>query len=82
MPMGRASPTSIWPSECEVRATEPGRGKQVGIVLVSYALLRLPFAYPILFKLDRVMLGWPGDNLEYVWKMRWFKHALHTELSA
>jgi hypothetical protein len=69
----------MWRSECDVGDTGLGRTKQVGIVLISYALLCLPFTYPIPLKLDQVVLGWPGDNLEYVWKMWWFKHALIDE---
>lgn len=56
-----------------------GRRKQIGLLLLLYALLCLPFTYPIPYKIDRAVLGWPGDNLEYVWKMWWFKHALIDE---
>jgi len=62
-----------------VRTTGLGRRKQIGILLLLYALLCLPFTYPIPFKLNQMVLGWPGDNLEYVWKMWWFKHTLVDE---
>jgi hypothetical protein len=53
----------------------------IGIAAVAYAVLAVVFTYPLLFRLNEIVLGWPGDNLEYVWKMWWVKHAildLHT----
>jgi hypothetical protein len=32
--------------------------------------------WPLVARFGNAVLGPPGDNLEYVWKMWWFKHAL------
>lgn len=48
----------------------------IGIAAATYAVLAVVFTYPLLFRLNEVVLGWPGDNLEYVWKMWWVKQAI------
>ena len=49
--------------------------KHVAVVAL-YALLTVVMTWPLAARFDRAVLGPPGDNLEYVWKMWWFKHAL------
>jgi len=46
------------------------------LVVASYALLTAVMTWPLVLHFDSAVLGPPGDNLEYVWKMWWFKHAL------
>ena len=48
----------------------------IGAASAVYALLAIVFTYPVVTRLDEVVLGGPGDNLEYVWKMWWVKHAV------
>ncbi len=45
-------------------------------VLVVYLLLTAILTWPMVAHFDDAVLGPPGDNLEYVWKMWWFKYAL------
>ncbi len=45
-------------------------------VILAYGLLTLVMTWPLAARFNRAVLGPPGDNLEYVWKMWWFKHAL------
>jgi hypothetical protein len=45
-------------------------------VLLGYALLTVVMTWPLVAHLDSAVLGPPGDNLEYVWKVWWFKEAL------
>lgn len=47
-----------------------------GLVLVTYVLLTAILTWPLVVHFDSAVLGPPGDNLEYVWKMWWFKNAL------
>jgi hypothetical protein len=49
---------------------------RIGVAVAVYAVVAAAFTYPLIFRLDKAVLGWPGDNLEYVWKMWWVKHAL------
>jgi hypothetical protein len=71
------------PNRCTV-VVEGKRNRHwawIGIATTLYAALAVLFTYPLLFRLDEVVLGWPGDNFEYVWKMWWVKRAildLHT----
>ena len=46
------------------------------IVLAAYASLTAIMTWPLVAHFDSAVLGPPGDNLEYVWKMWWFRHAL------
>jgi hypothetical protein len=48
---------------------------QVG-VLLFYALLALGMTYPLLAHWTHGVLGPPGDNFEYLYKLAWFKRAL------
>jgi len=48
---------------------------QVG-VLFLYALLALGMTYPLLAHWTHSVLGPPGDNFEYLYKLAWFKRAL------
>lgn len=41
-----------------------------------YALMALVMTWPLALHIGDAVLGPPGDNLEYVWKMWWFKQAL------
>ncbi|MBN1400128.1 MAG: hypothetical protein JXA74_04780 [Anaerolineae bacterium] len=45
-------------------------------VLALFALLTAIMTWPLVVHFGSAVLGPPGDNLEYVWKMWWFKHAL------
>ena len=45
-------------------------------VLALFALLSLAMTYPLVCRLSTAVLGPPGDNFEYVWKLWWFRHAL------
>ncbi len=45
-------------------------------VLGLFAALTLLMTYPLVLRLSSAVLGPPGDNFEYVWKLWWFKHAL------
>ena len=50
--------------------------KRLGSVIFVYVVLALIFTYPLVLRLGTSTLGWPGDNLEYVWKMWWLKNAI------
>jgi len=52
-----------------------GGAKQVG-VLFFYGMLTLVMTYPLVAHLTEGVLGPPGDNFEYLYKLWWFKHAL------
>ena len=45
-------------------------------VIVLFSLLTAVMTWPLVAIMNRGVLGPPGDNLEYVWKMWWFKRAL------
>lgn len=45
-------------------------------IVLAYGALTLVMTWPLAARFSRAVLGPPGDNLEYVWKMWWFKHAL------
>ena len=45
-------------------------------VLAIFAVLTAVMTWPMVAHFDDAVLGPPGDNLEYVWKMWWFKQAL------
>ncbi|MBC7235762.1 MAG: hypothetical protein H5T69_07950 [Chloroflexi bacterium] len=49
--------------------------REAGVFLL-WALLALTMTWPLPRHLGDAVLGPPGDNLEYVWKMWWFKHSL------
>jgi len=49
--------------------------KQVG-VLFFYLLLALVMTYPLVARFAHAVLGPPGDNFEYLYKLWWFKRAL------
>jgi len=49
--------------------------KQVG-VLFFYLVLALIMTYPLAAHFAGAVLGPPGDNFEYLYKLWWFKHAL------
>ena len=44
--------------------------------MALYALLAVGMTYPLACRLATAVLGPPGDNFEYVWKLWWFKRAL------
>jgi hypothetical protein len=52
-----------------------GGAKQVG-VLFFYLMLALLATYPLVSHLATGVLGPPGDNFEYLYKLWWFKRAL------
>ena len=41
-----------------------------------YLGLTLVVTWPLVMQADHAVLGWPGDNFEYVWKMWWVTDAL------
>jgi len=41
-----------------------------------YAALTAVMTWPLVARFGSAVLGPPGDNLEYFWKLWWFKHAL------
>ncbi len=41
-----------------------------------YVLLTVIMTYPLLLKAGHAVLGPPGDNMEYLYKLWWFKRAL------
>jgi len=45
-------------------------------VLLFYAALTLLMTYPLVAILSHGVLGPPGDNLEYLYKLWWFKRSL------
>lgn len=45
-------------------------------VLLVLGLLSVLMTWPLVRHFSTAVLGPPGDNLEYVWKMWWFYHAL------
>jgi len=49
--------------------------EHVGVVAL-FALLTALMTWPLVAHFGEAVLGPPGDNLEYVWKMWWFKRAL------
>jgi len=49
--------------------------KQVGI-LFFYLALALVMTYPLAARFADGVLGLPGDNFEYLYKLWWFKHAI------
>lgn len=49
--------------------------KQIGI-LFFYLVLALTMTYPLVANLASGVLGPPGDNFEYLYKLWWFKRAL------
>jgi len=57
-----------------------GRGSATGArqvsVLLFYCGLATILTYPLVAIFDRGVLGPPGDNLEYLYKLWWFKQAL------
>jgi hypothetical protein len=57
---------------------DPGRDswQAQGGVLLVLVLLTVLMTWPLARSLGSAVLGPPGDNLEYVWKMWWFYHAL------
>ncbi len=58
---------------------EMGRSRSLareGGVVLLFALLSVIMTWPLVAHLGRAVLGPPGDNLEYLWKMWWFKHSL------
>ena len=48
------------------------------LVVLVYALLALLLTWPLVTHLRSAVPGPPGDNLEYVWKLWWFKEAITT----
>jgi hypothetical protein len=46
------------------------------LVLGFFALLSLALTYPLVLQIRSAIVGPPGDNFEWVWKLWWFKHAL------
>lgn len=48
------------------------------LVMLVYALLALLMTWPLVTHLRSAVPGPPGDNLEYVWKLWWFKEAITT----
>jgi hypothetical protein len=56
-------------------ARSPAWRQHLG-VLGAYAALTAIMTWPLVTIFGRAVLGPPGDNLEYVWKLWWFKHAL------
>jgi len=52
-----------------------GASKQAGILLL-YLGLALIMTYPLLVVFARGVLGPPGDNFEYLYKLWWFKRSL------
>jgi hypothetical protein len=46
------------------------------LVVALLGLLTAVMTWPMVAHWSTAVLGPPGDNLEYVWKMWWFKHAL------
>lgn len=50
--------------------------KHLWLAVLIYTILSLAFTYPLVLRMSTAVLGWPGDNLEYVWKMWWFEHAI------
>ena len=63
-------------SEVRQRSWRRQLGWQHAGVLLLYALLTLAMTWPLVLHLGTGVLGPPGDNLEYVWKLWWFKEAL------
>jgi hypothetical protein len=45
-------------------------------VLAGFVVLSVILTYPLVKDLGSRVLGWPGDNFEYLYKIWWFKHAL------
>lgn len=55
----------------------PGSQLVCGLLVAAvYALITVVMTWPLAAHLDTAVLGPPGDNLEYVWKMWWFREAL------
>jgi len=52
-----------------------GGARHVG-ALLFYGVLALLMTYPLIVHFAQGVLGPPGDNLEYLYKLWWFKHAL------
>ncbi len=50
---------------------------EVGVVCL-FVLLTVFWTWPMVARWNSAVLGPPGDNLEYVWKMWWFKEAILT----
>ena len=48
------------------------------LVVLAYALLALLMTWPLVTHLRSAVPGPPGDNLEYVWKLWWFREAITT----
>ena len=46
------------------------------LVVVFYVVLTVIMTWPLVAKFQTAVLGPPGDNLEYVWKMWWFRTAM------
>lgn len=46
------------------------------LVLALFGLLTAVMTWPMVAHWSTAVLGPPGDNLEYVWKLWWFKSAL------
>ena len=54
---------------------DTGGARHVG-ALFFYAVLALLMTYPLVVHFAQGVLGPPGDNLEYLYKLWWFKHSL------
>lgn len=71
----------IWPPSPTARLwlSPPARLQQalahVGM-LAGFVLLSIILTYPLVKDLGSRVLGWPGDNFEYLYKLWWFKDAL------
>jgi len=53
----------------------PDHGEHA-LALALFALTSVIMTWPLVAHLNTAVPGPPGDNLEYVWKMWWFKRAL------
>jgi len=51
------------------------------LVLFAFVGLTLIMTYPLIMHLGTALLGPPGDNFEYLYKVWWFTHALKERVS-
>jgi len=52
----------------------------IGFIVILYSIITLLFFYPFLPKLNKSIIGPPGDNQKFVWNMWYIKHALTNKL--
>jgi len=73
--------------QTEMLGAEHGPQRQRGWMVLTHPLfiftiLSLIMTYPLVLHLGTAIMGPPGDNFEYLYKVYWFEHALLEEATS